>query len=607
MNIPRQFLGINYISKLVDNFHDNEPSDGKEMKFHVLMDTPYLPLEVKSSVQLSLNAKITADFIRDLAVCPECALDGIAIAKGEQLLLSEYRLPYSNTHPRITNSTCKTVTAIAVMFAISEDLLKIDDYVLSFFPEYENLLTPKYTKRITIRHLLTMTSCSKCNEIATVTETDWVKAFLLSDCQCEPGNKFIYNSMNTYMLSAIVTKVTGMGLMDYLKDRFFIPLGITDIKWELCPKGIERGGWGLHLSLEGMIKIGLFLANDGAFNGKQLMNPSYIKEMKRVNIHQDADNLATGYGLQLWHLPAHLIMLSGMFGQHVIIDEKTKLVVAMNAHTDRMFPDSTLVRKVIEYMTDPRLHHLDNRWKEQRHYRYLLQVVSAFQKGYCLKEDWNDLFYFHYCKKQETLQTAKGQKVWSWCKMLDGRRLHMNTDTFKLFPYMMQGMYTSGPFLVNDISFLLKEHSLKICFFKERNRKINEDKPRERILLEAGMNSYYIQTMMVGGVYMAVAAKLSPATDEDGHKVILFDIIFLEEGISRRIKFFPAEKRIAIECTEYPDMRAIVEQVISGDAVIAGNTYDIADKMPEGIRVLLEHKVEPRVYATLTDFPSTQK
>ena len=179
----------------------------------------------------------------------------------------------------------------------------------------------------------------------------------------------------------------------------------------------------------------------------------------------------------------------------------------------------------------------------------------------------------------------------------------MNTDTFKLFPYMMQGMYTSGPFLVNDISFLLKEHSLKICFFKERNRKINEDKPRERIVLEAGMNSYYIQTMMVGGVYMAVAAKLSPATDEDGHKVILFDIIFLEKGI----KFFPAEKRIAIECTEYPDMRAIVEQVISGDAVIAGNTYDIADKMPEGIRVLLEHKVEPRVYATLTDFPSTQK
>lgn len=176
----------------------------------------------------------------------------------------------------------------------------------------------------------------------------------------------------------------------------------------------------------------------------------------------------------------------------------------------------------------------------------------------------------------------------------------------KLFPYMLQGLYSPGPFSVSDISFKLKETSLKMCFYKERNRK-DADTGRERIELEAGADAYCIQQIPVGGNRMDVAVKVTPATDEDEHKVILLDIIFLEEGIHRRIKFFLFGEKVAVELAEYPDMRAIVEQVITGDAVIAGNTYDIADKIPEGFRVLLEHKVEPKIYATLLDLTSKKK
>lgn len=606
MKIPRQFLGVNYISKIVDNFQDHVGNTGTAVTFHEPKDCKDVPLEKAATWELSLNAAITTDLIRKLACDPNCALDGLAVCKGESLLFEAYRTPYSDRYPHITNSTCKTITAIAVMFAISEHLLTQEDYVLSFFPEYDNLLTPKHTKKLTIYHLLTMTSCSKCNEIVSVTDHDWVRAFLTLDCQYEPGSRYIYNSMNTYMLAAILNKVTGMSLVDYLTPRLFKPLGIGNIRWELCPKGIERGGWGLHLSLDGMLKIGIFLANDGAYHGKQLIKPAFIKEMKRVNIHQDADALATGYGYQIWHLPGDLMMLSGMFGQHVIFSEDTQLVVAMNAHNDKMFPDSVLVKHVIRYMKNPQTFQPDGDWKERLQYRHLLQVVSAFQKGYSLKNDWNLLQYHTYCKKQQDILAAKGQKVLEWCRAFDGKRLRVNTETMKLFPYMLQGLYSPGPFSVSDISFKLKETSLKMCFYKERNRK-DADTGRERIELEAGADAYCIQQIPVGGNRMDVAVKVTPATDEDEHKVILLDIIFLEEGIHRRIKFFLFGEKVAVELAEYPDMRAIVEQVITGDAVIAGNTYDIADKIPEGFRVLLEHKVEPKIYATLLDLTSKKK
>ena len=132
MKIPRQFLGVNYISKMVDNFQDHVGNTGTAIAFHEPKDCKDVPLEKAATWELSLNAAITTDLIRKLAGDPNCALDGLAICKGESLLFEAYRTPYSERYPHVTNSTCKTITAIAVMFAISEHLLTQEDYVLSF-------------------------------------------------------------------------------------------------------------------------------------------------------------------------------------------------------------------------------------------------------------------------------------------------------------------------------------------------------------------------------------------------------------------------------------------------------------------------------------------
>lgn len=595
MNIPRQFYGINYISKLFSNFQDTDLSEYPKLEFHEIEDITELPLEKKDTFSLGINAGKLSNLLRKLISNRLCALDGFAVARGENIILSGYRPPYSAEIPHITNSTCKTVVAIGIMFAVSEGLLKEDDTVLSFFPEYETMLTPKYVRQMTVKHLLTMTSGTKCNETASVVETNWTKAFLLTDCQDEPGTRFVYNSMNTYMLSAILTKVTGKSVTEYLKKRFFAPLGINHIKWELCPMGIERGGWGLHISLEGMLKIGMFLANDGIFHGKQLMQPFYVRKMKEVTVSQDADALATGYGYQLWHLPEGLYMLSGMYGQHIIIDEKHKLVVATNAHSDKMFPDSILVRNIIECMTDKTLYKPESRVKELAAYHGLMQEFKAFCNGWKLPKKSKELSFIFYSLKQKKRMRLEKERLQNILSVFDGKRLHIDQASIKLFPYMLQGMYQCPPFIVTDISFKKQEDFIKLCFYKERGKK--DTKKRERLVIEAGYGRYRHQAVTIGQDEKEIAVRTYPATDEDGHSVIMLDIVFPAAGFSRLIKFFLLGDRVGIECQEYPDMRAIVEQVLYGEAVIAGNTIDLTNKLPESIRVFVEHKVEPRVNA----------
>lgn len=608
MNIPRQFYGMNYISRLFSNFQDSEMEDCPKLCFHELRDVEEIPLQEKDTYELGISSSELSKMLRTLVSTRSCRLDGLGIARDGYILCSGYRPPYSKETPHITNSTCKTVTAIATMFALSENLLGLEDTVLSFFPEYETLMTSKYVKQMTVEHLLTMTSGTKCTEITAMVEADWVKAFLLTDCQSEPGAQFIYNSMNTYMLSAILTKTTEMGLLEYLRPRLFEPLGINNVSWELCPKGIERGGWGMHLSIDGMLKIGLFLANDGKYAGKHLIDSSYIRRMKETIVEQDVDTLSTGYGYQLWHLPNNLYMLSGMYGQHVLIDDMHKLVIATNAHNDKMFPDSPLTRIIFDCMKKESLYQPDVKRKEKVLYKKFIQEFQAFCNGWELPKATKELPYALYCKNQEKRIAEAKVQLRDTCSSFDGKRLHIEQATFKLFPYMMRGMYQFPPFGVSDILFKAGEHSIQMCFVKEAikkdirerwdNLKKNTEKEEstlEKIVMKAGYATYIHQTITLGPNEVQLAAKVYLSTDEDGNDVMQLHMVFPAAGFSRKIKFFLLEDRISIECMEYPDMRAIVEQVIYGEAVLGGNAIDLTGKLPEGIRVLMEHKVEPRV------------
>ncbi len=609
MNIPRQFYGMNYISRLISNFQDEEMTNIPKLCFSEIHDVTEKPLGMKETWELGLSARRLSDMNKELIENRSVMLDGLAIAKGENLICKGYCPPYMEDNPHITNSTCKTVTAIAVMFAISEGLLSETDYVLSFFPEYESILTSKNVKQMTVEHLLTMTSMSKCTEVSAMVEKDWAKAFLLTDCYGEPGTQFIYNSMNTYMLAAIICRITRQSLLEYLRPRLLEPLGINHVTWELCPNGIERGGWGMHLSLEGMLKIGLFLANDGFYDGHQWIDPAYIRKMKDTKVSQDVDVLSTGYGYQLWHLPDGYYMLSGMYGQHVIIDERQKLVVATNAHNDKMFPDSVLTRTILDCMQDNMLYQPDKKLKEKALYKQFLFAFQEFCNGESLIRTTGILPNSIYRNTKQKESQRRLEELQNICNQFHKKRLHMKQGTFHLFPYMMRGMYQFPPYAVTDILWKVSNDTVLFCFVKEAAKKdkweslrridTTTQKECDKMIMRAGLGFYHNQTIEIGPNHVSLSAKLYLSKDEDNNDVLQLHLVFPATGFSRKIKFFLYEERIGVECMEYPDMKAIVEQVVYGETALAGTAIDLTGKIPDGVKVLLDHKVEPCLDAML--------
>jgi CubicO group peptidase (beta-lactamase class C family) len=165
--------------------------------------------------------------------------------------------PYKPELRHTLYSTSKSFTATAVGFAVSEKRLSVNDKVISFFPDALPDTVSPFLSEMKVRDLLSMSAGLDPDPTFTtvVNDTNWVKAFLKKHVVHEPGTKFLYNTLATYMLSAIVQKVTGEKVIDFLKPRLFEPLAIEGMDWEVDPRGINTGGWGLRLKTEDMAKF----------------------------------------------------------------------------------------------------------------------------------------------------------------------------------------------------------------------------------------------------------------------------------------------------------------------------------------------------------------
>jgi CubicO group peptidase (beta-lactamase class C family) len=162
--------------------------------------------------------------------------------------------PYRADLKHTMYSVSKSWTSTAVGFAVSEKRLTVQDKVLSFFPEYAPAKVDEKLAALRVKDLLTMSAGYDPEPMGIVGDTNWVRNFLQYVPAKQPGSVFLYNSAATYMLSAIVQKVTGQKVIDYLQPRLFQPLGIQNPDWEVDPKGINVGGWGLRIKTEDMAK-----------------------------------------------------------------------------------------------------------------------------------------------------------------------------------------------------------------------------------------------------------------------------------------------------------------------------------------------------------------
>lgn len=276
------------------------------------------------------------------------------LLRNGKLISEGWWSPYRADLKHTLYSCSKSFTATAIGFAVQEKLLSIDDKVVSFFPEALPDTVSRYVQELSIKHLLIMSTGQDPEPTFTITPNDsnWVKAFLATPIVHQPGSRFRYSSMATYMLAAILDRVTRQPLVDYLRPRLFDPLGIQDLDWEEDTQGIAVGGWGLRLRTEGMAKFAQFFLQRGSWNGEQLLDPAWIEAASSAQIIQDpnaaqskrdSSDWLQGYGFQMWRCRHNAYRGDGAFGQFMIVMPDQDAVMVITAEASDMQEEINLV------------------------------------------------------------------------------------------------------------------------------------------------------------------------------------------------------------------------------------------------------------------------
>lgn len=295
-------------------------------------------------------------------------LDSAAVSRNEfhsfmflrhgKVIAEGWWNPYKPELKHTLYSTSKSFTSTAVGFAVSEKRLTVNDKVISFFPgDLPDSISP-FLADMKVKDLLCMSAGLDPEPTALVVASDsnWVKGFLASPVVNDPGTKFLYNSMATYMLSAIVQKVTGEKIIDYLTPRLFKPLGIEGIDWEVDPRGINTGGWGLRVKTEDMAKFGQLYLDNGKWNGKQILSEAWIKEATTFKIDQapeatqskkDSSDWMQGYCYQFWRCRNNGFRADGAYGQYIIVLPGKDAVIAIQSETYDMQEEINMVWKYL--------------------------------------------------------------------------------------------------------------------------------------------------------------------------------------------------------------------------------------------------------------------
>lgn len=296
---------------------------------------------------------------------------GVMVLRNGKVVGELFPEPFSPKHSHTLFSASKSFVALAVGLAVEENRLRLTDRVVTFFPELLPDTISENLADMTVRDLLTMTSGIHADWLMRRTGASWVRRFLRKEVLYQPGEHFEYDSMVTYMLSAIVQRVTGQKVVDYLRPKIFEPLHITEVAWEESPEGINTGGWGLYLQVESMAKFGQLLLDRGKWNGCQLISESWVDEMTSL---QQVTGLAENYGYQVWRCGyPDAYRADGALGQYIIVAPREKMVVAITqANTSNGVAERQLVWDLLRKVKDQPL-------PESKNFQTLLEAERRYQ------------------------------------------------------------------------------------------------------------------------------------------------------------------------------------------------------------------------------------
>ena len=549
-----------------------------------------------------ISSDLFAALLRELDASKDTEMHHFMALRHGKVICECNFAPYPKGMWHITHSMCKSITGMAIGMLIEEEKLKLDENIYDIFPDHINAFSKIFRPVITVENLLTMTSGVTFNESGIVSGNDWLGSFLNASVNGKPGTEFQYNSLNTYVLSAIVTKRTGETLTEYLTPRLFGPLGITKYYWETCPKGITKGGWGLFLCAEDMAKLGQLYLQKGKWNGQQLVSEYWI-EISTAR-HLKTQNDTYGYGYQLWmeQRPGSF-EYNGMLGQNVIIYPDMDMVLVTNAGNKEMFQDCIMLNIIRKYFP-VNYHPADVLPENPLSYSLLKRLCGELENGEnnnnrstSLRGGWKRNVVSrrkHSDKKYSYRISAAVDRPsdhHSFMRAVSGRTYVMEQQNIGIAPLFVQVFHNNMTDGISEISFTYDAGNFWISFTE--GEVIHK--------LPVGFGKAADGCVDLHGEHYLVATLGEFARDENDIPVLKLEITFIEECVKRKAHiFFHEDDKIEIRWNETPGKKMILAGLSSITEELSGNflynsllgDHNITTEL---LHRLMEQTIEPAV------------
>ena len=548
-----------------------------------------------------ISSDLFAALLRELDASKDTEMHHFMALRHGKVICECNFAPYPKGMWHITHSMCKSITGMAIGMLIEEEKLKLDENIYDIFPDHINAFSKIFRPVITVENLLTMTSGVTFNESGIVSGNDWLGSFLNASVNGKPGTEFQYNSLNTYVLSAIVTKRTGETLTEYLTPRLFGPLGITKYYWETCPKGITKGGWGLFLCAEDMAKLGQLYLQRGKWNGQQLVSEYWI-EISTAR-HLKTQNDTYGYGYQLWmeQRPGSF-EYNGMLGQNVIIYPDMDMVLVTNAGNKEMFQDCIMLNIIRKYFP-VNYHPADVLPENPLSYSLLKRLCGELENGEnnnrstSLRGGWKRNVVSrrkHSDKKYSYRISAAVDRPsdhHSFMRAVSGRTYVMEQQNIGIAPLFVQVFHNNMTDGISEISFTYDAGNFYVSFTE--GEVIHK--------LPVGFGRAADGCVDLHGEHYLVATLGEFARDENDIPVLKLEVTFIEECVKRKAHiFFHEDDEIEIRWNETPGKKMILAGLSSITEELSGNflynsllgDHNITTEL---LHRLMEQTIEPAV------------
>lgn len=535
-----------------------------------------------------VSSELIYNLLSELGAAKKIDLHHFLVIRHGKIISETSFSPYRKGEWHTTYSMSKTFTGMAIGLLIDDGKLKLTDKVTDIVGNFANIWQMLKLRELTVENLLTMTSGVGFNESGALAGDDWIKGFLSSALNEQPGRTFSYNSMNSYILSAIVTRLSGKSMQEFLQERIFDKLGIVQSFWETSPEGVTKGGWGMFIRPEDAARLGLLYLNKGKWKGEQIISEDFVTKATSKQVENDY----FGYGYQLWRGRREgSFVFNGMMGQDVHVYPDLDMIIVNFAGDPVVFQTGQVDKILDKYMTCLTLSDIalpDNPVAFANLLKLSKELESGtFNNKSLIAGGWG---------KRDNLRT----RVSSWNKphplkhdffvWLNGREYVLADKSLGVFPLLLQLLHNNFTDGIGEVGFVYENHILYI--------KLKEGEEVHK--LKIGFHKPAYSVINLKGDPYNVAVKGEYTENEEHENVLKLELSFTEEAAKRIIKIHFINDEILFEMSETPGQEFIKKGMEVSMNQIMNSNFILKTALGSGADTIIKDSVVRKISPSTT-------